>query len=90
MDLLDAVATQIRSQSLNSVVSGFAFASAIAWMDLVRWFLSTIISVKSQGGQYYLLTALLTSLISVLVFVLIQRVTKEDIKATAATFAVTR
>jgi len=30
-------ATQVESQSLNAVVAGFAFASAIAWMDVVRY-----------------------------------------------------
>ena len=31
-----AIAPQFRDQSLNAVVAGFAFASAIAWMDAVR------------------------------------------------------
>lgn len=88
MNTLEQIATQVRSQSLSGVVSGFTFAAAISWMDLVRYLIGTLINVKSNGGRYYLLTALFTTLLSVLVFMVIQRVTKEQIKVSEPTYAV--
>ena len=79
-----ALASQVENQALNSIVAGFSFASAIAYMDLVRWALSTLIKVNKNGGQYYLMTALLTTLISIVVFMVIKRFLKPDIKAPGA------
>jgi len=79
-----SLASQVENQALNSIVAGFSFASAIAYMDLVRWALSTLIKVNKNGGQYYLMTALLTTLISIVVFMVIKRFLKPDIKAPSA------
>ena len=79
-----ALASQVENQALNSIVAGFSFASAIAYMDLVRWALSTLIKVNKNGGQYYLMTALLTTLLSIVVFMVIRRFLKPDIKAPGA------
>lgn len=87
MDPLKAtftLASQVEAQALNSIVAGFSFASAIAYMDLVRWALSTLIKVNKNGGQYYLMTALLTTLLSIVVFMVIKRFLKPDIKAPSA------
>lgn len=74
--ILADITAQLESQSLNAVVAGFAFASAIAWMDAVRWLISQVVKAPKNGGTYALLTALLTTLLSILVFVIIQRVSK--------------
>jgi len=79
-----SLASQVENQALNSIVAGFSFASAIAYMDLVRWALSTLIKVNKNGGQYYLMTALLTTLISILVFMVVKQFIKPDIKAPSA------
>lgn len=79
-----AVASQVETQALNSIVAGFSFASAIAYMDLVRWALSQLVKVNKNGGMYYLLTALLTTLISVLVFMVVKRFIKPGIRAPSA------
>ena len=67
------VAEGVKSDSLNFVVAGFSFAAAVAWMDLIRWAVANIVKVKQNGATYFLLTALLTTLISVLVFVIVSR-----------------
>jgi hypothetical protein len=74
--LLADITAQLESQSLNAVVAGFAFASAIAWMDAVRWLISRVVKSPKNSGTYALLTALLTTLLSIFVFVGIQRVSK--------------
>ena len=74
--LIADISAQLEAQSLNSVVAGFAFASAIAWMDAVRWLISRLVKAPKSGGTYALLTALLTTLLSIFVFVIMQRVSK--------------
>jgi hypothetical protein len=78
------IAQKVETQALNSIVAGFSFASAIAYMDLVRWVISQVIKVNKNGGAYYLLTALLTTLLSLVVYMVIRRFLKPDIKAPAA------
>ena len=84
-----AIAPQFRDQSLNAVVAGFAFASAVAWMDAVRWFISSFVKVSKNGGSYYLLTALLTTLLSILVYVIVSRLSKNIRKPEHTMYAVT-
>ena len=84
------VASQLQAQSLNAVVAGFAFASAIAWVDVIRYLVSQVIQVSKNGGQYYLLSALFTTLLSIIVFMLVKRFVKPDLKEPSVTYAVTR
>lgn len=83
-----AISREVESQSLNAVVAGFSFASAIAWMDLVRFIISQVINVPKNGGTYFALTALLTTLLSVLVYMGIARVSKEVKRPAAPIYAV--
>ena len=71
--LVSDVASQFTSQSGNFVVAGFSFGAAIAWMDLVRYVIAQLVSVPKNGGIYYLLTAIFTTLLSVLVFLLMNK-----------------
>ena len=74
MATLVSLATMVESQSLNAVVAGFSFASAVAWMDVVRWVISRVVTLKGQGGNYYLLTALATTILAVVVFFIVKMV----------------
>ena len=67
---LSGIALQLEAQSVNSIIAGFSFASAIAWMDLVRWAISQIVQVNKNGGQYYFLSAIFTTLLAIIVFML--------------------
>ena len=78
--LIADISAQLEAQSLNAVVAGFAFASAIAWMDAVRWLISQIVKAPKNGGTYALLTALFTTLLSIVVFVLIKNISKKGPK----------
>lgn len=69
---LASIALQLEAQSLNSIVAGFAFASAVAWMDCVRYLVSNIVQVAKNGGQYYVLSALFTTLLAIVVFMAIK------------------
>ena len=84
------VARELESQSLNAVVAGFSFAAALSWMDLVRWTVNQIVKVNKNGGMNYTLTALFTTLLSILVYVGISRVSTRVQKPAQPLFAVTR
>lgn len=84
------VAGKLEAQSLNALVGGFAFASAIAWMDVARFIIAQVVKVPKNGGAYYLLTALLTTLLSIVVFMLLKRVSKRVQAPAQPVYAVTR
>lgn len=86
------IATMVESQALNSVVAGFSFASAIAWMDVVRWTITQIINLKQNGGTYYFLTALATTVLAVVVFMVMKALALniELQQPAAPVYAVTR
>jgi len=90
--LLQNIALQLESQSLNSIVAGFTFASAIAWMDVVRHLISMIVQVGKNGTQYYILSALFTTLLSIVVYLAIKTLIKNVpiSEPTNPVYAVTR
>ena len=71
--IISDVTQQFTSQSGNFVVAGFSFGAAIAWMDLVRFVIAQVVSVPKNGAAYYLLTAIFTTLLSILVFLIMNK-----------------
>jgi len=71
---VNLVTQELETQSLNAIVAGFSFAAAMSWMDLVRWTLSQVVKVPKNGGTQYALTAILTTLLSVIVFMVVSRI----------------
>ena len=55
-----------------SVSAGFFFAT-IAWMDVIRWTISQLVNVSKNGGSYYLMSAIFTTLLSVIVLMILAR-----------------
>lgn len=84
-----ALSRTVESQSLGTVVSGFSFAAAIAWMDVVRALITRVIPSQKNGVLNATVTALLTTLLSVVVYMLIQRVSPGVKRPGAPVFAVT-
>jgi hypothetical protein len=56
-----------------AVSTGFFFATAIAWVDVIRWTISQLVNVSKNGGSYYLLSAVFTTLLSVVVLMIMNR-----------------
>jgi len=81
---------ELEAQSLNAIVAGFSFAAALSWMDLVRWIVNKVVSVKQNGGMNYTLTALFTTLLSIIVYLAMSRLSTRVQKPTQPIFAVTR
>ena len=90
--MASSILTQFEAMSLNSVVAGFSFVSAIAWMDVVRWFITHTIKVSGSGGKYYLLSAMFTTILAIIVFMILSRVAKNVVikEPQSAMYAVTR
>ena len=83
------VSRAVEEQSLNTVVAGFSFAAAIAWMDVVRAIVSQVIPGKNNGLLNSSVVALLTTLLSVVVFMLLQRMSARVVRPAQPVFAVT-
>lgn len=90
LETVQILSQELQSQSLNSVVAGFSFAAAISWLDLVRWAINQIVRVQKNGGLHYGLTALFTTLLSVVVYLVISRFSPSVKKPSATVYAVTR
>jgi len=84
------ISQELEAQSLNAVVAGFSFAAALSWMDLVRWLVNQVVKVNKNGGMNYTLTALFTTLLSIVVYLSISRVSTRVQKPTQPLYAVTR
>ena len=84
------VTRELESQSLNAIIAGFSFAAALSWMDLVRWIVNQVVKVNKNGGMNYTLTAMLTTLLSILVYIGISRVSTRVQKPAQPMYAITR
>lgn len=87
---LYSISAEFEAQALTAVVAGFSFAAALSWMDLVRWSIHQVVKVQKNSGTNYALTAIVTTLLSVAVFMILSRVSRRVQKPTAPMYAVTR
>jgi len=87
---VNLVSQELETQSLKSIVAGFSFAAAMSWMDLVRWFIQQVIKVPKNGGSQYTLTAVLTTLLSIAVYMIISGISTRVSKPAQPVYAVTR
>ena len=84
------VASEFEAQSLNAVVAGFSFAAALSWMDLVRWATHQVVKVQKNSGMNYAITAVITTLLSIVMYMILSRASKRVVKPTAPIYAVSR
>ena len=89
-ETITLVSQELESQSLNAVVAGFSFAAALSWMDLVRWLVNQVVKVSKNGGMNYTLTALFTTLLSIVVYLAVSRLSTRVQKPAQPLYAVTR
>lgn len=87
---VNLVSQELETQSLNSIVAGFSFAAAMSWMDVVRWFIQQVIRVPKNGGVQYSLTAILTTLLSIAVYMIVSGISTRVSKPAQPVFAITR
>ena len=70
--MISAIALQLEAQSLNSVVGGFAFASSLAWNELTKIIVASVVRVSADGLKGTALTALFTTLLAIVVYMAIK------------------
>lgn len=90
MQSVTLVSRELETQSLNSIVAGFSFAAALSWMDLVRWGITQLVKVPKNSGSHYVFTAILTTLLSIVVYLVISRLSTRVKKPVTPLYAVTR
>lgn len=84
------VSQELETQSLNAIVAGFSFAAALSWNDLVRWVIQQLIRVPKNSGTQYALVAILTTLLSIIVYLTISRISTRVSKPAQPVYAITQ
>ena len=88
---LVSAAVEVESFALNAIVGSLAFTASLSWLDFVRAIVASLIQVPRNTNSFFLITALLTTLLSVLAFMLIKFTARNvTIQKTQPIFAVTR
>lgn len=90
IDTVNLVTQELETQSLNAIVAGFSFAAAMSWMDLVRWVINQVIKIPKNGGSQYALTAILTTLLSIVVFMIVSGISTRVSKPATPVYAISR
>jgi hypothetical protein len=89
MDTVSAISAQFEAQSLNAVVAGFSFAAAIAWMEAVRFIISQIVKANPNSGSGVFMLAVATTLLSIVVYLVLSRISKRVAPPPSTVYAVT-
>jgi len=87
-DTLENVAKQLESQSLTALTQGFFFAAALSWMDVARSVIGQFVKGNKNGPVPLTLTALATTLLSIVVFIIISTVSPKVSRPAQPTYAV--
>lgn len=88
-DQIQVVTQELSEQSLNSLVAGFSFAAAMSWNDVARYVITRLIPGQRNTGIQFTMTAILTTLLSILVFLIVSRYAKVT-KPTQPVYAIGR
>jgi len=87
-DRIENLSSQLEGQSLNALTQGFFFAAALSWMDVSRSVIGKFIKGNRNGVFPLTLTALATTVLSILVFMIISTISPRVTKPTAPVYAV--
>jgi hypothetical protein len=88
---LVSAAVEVESFALNAIVGSLFFTASLSVLDLVRFWVSAMIQVPRNTGSFFLVTALLTTLLAVLGYMLIKFAARNvTIQKPTQVFAVTR
>jgi len=88
---LVSAAVEVESFALNSIVGALFFTASLSILDLVRFWVSMLIQVPKNTGSFFLITALLTTLLAVVGYMIIKMIARNVvIQKTQPIFAVTR
>lgn len=74
------ITAMLEAQSLQALSTGFAFASAMSWVDVSRYVVAKLIPGAKNSGIQYAVTAVMTTLLSILIFLFINQVSRKKIE----------
>ena len=84
------IASTVEAQGVNSLLGGLSFAAALSWYGVIQAIIEKYVK-QGPGIQAHVIAALVTTLLSVIVFMLAKKfITNVEIKETSPLFAVTR
>ena len=84
------IASTVEAQGVNSLLGGLSFAAALSWYGVIQAIIEKYVK-QGPGIQAHVIAALVTTLLSVIVFMLARKfITNVEIKETSPMFAVTR
>lgn len=84
------IASTVEAQGVNSLLGGLSFAAALSWYGVIQAIIEKYVK-QGPGIQAHVIAALVTTLLSVIVFMLAKKfITNVEIKETSPMFAVTR
>ena len=84
------IAATVEAQGVNSLLGGLSFAAALSWYGVIQAIIEKYVK-QGPGIQAHVVAALVTTLLSVIVFMLAKKfITNVEIKETSPMFAVTR
>lgn len=84
------IASTVEAQGVNSLLGGLSFAAALSWYGVIQAIIEKYVK-QGPGIQAHVIAALVTTLLSVVVFMLAKKfITNVEIKETSPMFAVTR
>lgn len=90
IETVSLVTQELETQSLNAIVAGFSFAAALSWNDLVRWVIQQLIKVPKNSGSQYTLSAVLTTLLSIVVYLIVSGISKRVTRPAQPVYAITQ
>ena len=86
-----STAVEVESFALNAIVGSLFFTASLSWLDFVRSLVAALIQVPRNTNSFFLVTALLTTLLAVLSFMVVKAVARNvEIQKSQPVFAVTR
>ena len=86
-----SAAVEVESFALNAIVGSLALTASLSWLDFVRSIVAMLVKVPKDTTQFFLVTALLTTLLSVVVYMLIKMTARNVvINKPGQVYAVTR
>lgn len=86
-----SAAVEVESFALNAIVGSLALTASLSWLDFVRAIVALLVQVPKDTTQFFLVTALLTTLLSVIVYMVIKATARNVvINKPGQVYAVTR
>jgi len=86
-----SVIVEVESVALNSIVGASGLVAALTWLDVVRTLIAQVIKIPHDTLSHSLIAALLTTLLSVLVYMIVKYTARNiTVQKPGQIFAVTR